>query len=163
MPRPSLHGTWHPLLHLINVLALALLFLYIVLRIACNHCRSHPPPDLSRQCSHLSTPIYSTPAHGTPAYRTPVFSTSAYRTPVYSTPAYRTPAYGTPAYRTPVISNPVYSTPVYYSPGYFSVFPTCFSCTLISANRKQSNKNQYAKGLHSTYGSSRPNFYQLGI
>ena len=53
MLRPSLHGTWHPLLHLINVVALALLFLYIVLRFACPHCHSHPPPDLSRQCSHI--------------------------------------------------------------------------------------------------------------
>ena len=54
MPKPSLHGTWYPFLHLINILVIALVSVYIALAMACPFCHSHPPPDPSCQCSHIS-------------------------------------------------------------------------------------------------------------
>jgi hypothetical protein len=53
MPKPSLHGTWLPLFHLFNVLAFAILFLYIGFGLVCPRCHSHPPLDPSRQHPHL--------------------------------------------------------------------------------------------------------------
>ena len=53
MPRPPSHAAWHPLLHLINVLAVVFFILYIAFEISCPHCHSHPPADPSLRYPHL--------------------------------------------------------------------------------------------------------------
>ena len=53
MPRPPSHAAWHPLLHLLNVLAVVFFILYIAFEISCPHCHSHPPADPSLKYPHL--------------------------------------------------------------------------------------------------------------